>query len=188
MAIKTFTTGEVLTAADTNTYLANSGLVYVTGTTFTTSAAVSLPASTFSSTFTSYRIIFVATVFSAENNLTMRMRAAGADNTVANYEFSIIGYNTAGTLNGVQGQAQTSATISAGVTSGLSLSLDIYNPQAAASTRFTMTSFGKSIGSSVPSPQSGGGAFTGTTSFDALSFLSASNMTGSYTVYGYRIP
>jgi hypothetical protein len=29
MAIKTFTTGEVLTAADTNTYLANSGLVYV---------------------------------------------------------------------------------------------------------------------------------------------------------------
>jgi hypothetical protein len=29
MAIKTFTTGEVLTASDTNTYLANSGLVYV---------------------------------------------------------------------------------------------------------------------------------------------------------------
>jgi hypothetical protein len=27
MAIKTFTTGEVLTAADTNTYLANSGLI-----------------------------------------------------------------------------------------------------------------------------------------------------------------
>jgi hypothetical protein len=30
MAIKTFTTGEVLTASDTNTYLANSGLVFET--------------------------------------------------------------------------------------------------------------------------------------------------------------
>lgn len=29
MAIKTFTTGEVLTASDTNTYLANAGLVFV---------------------------------------------------------------------------------------------------------------------------------------------------------------
>ena len=34
MAVKTFTTGEVLTAADTNTYLANSGLVYVSTTDF----------------------------------------------------------------------------------------------------------------------------------------------------------
>ena len=32
MAIKTFTTGEVLTASDTNTYLANAGLVYITST------------------------------------------------------------------------------------------------------------------------------------------------------------
>ncbi len=29
MAVKTFTTGEVLTAADTNTYLNNGGLVYI---------------------------------------------------------------------------------------------------------------------------------------------------------------
>ena len=29
MAIKTFTSGAVLTAADTNTYLTNSGLVYI---------------------------------------------------------------------------------------------------------------------------------------------------------------
>lgn len=187
MAISsTFVTGQVFTAADAN-LMANSGLTYITGTTFTTSAAVSLPASTFTSSFTSYRIIFVATVFSAENNLTMRMRASGTDNIVANYEFSIVGYNTAGTLNGLQGQAQTAATISSGVTTGLSLSLDIHNPQVVASTRFTMESFGKSIGSSVPSPLSGGGAFTGTTSFDALSFLSASNMTGSYAVYGYRV-
>jgi hypothetical protein len=32
MAIKTFVTGTVLTAADTNEYLANSGLVYITST------------------------------------------------------------------------------------------------------------------------------------------------------------
>jgi hypothetical protein len=30
MAIKTFTSGAVLTSADTNTYLNNGGLVYIT--------------------------------------------------------------------------------------------------------------------------------------------------------------
>ena len=40
MAIKTFTTGEVLTAADTNTYLANSGLVYVASGTVAANTAL----------------------------------------------------------------------------------------------------------------------------------------------------
>ena len=34
MAVKTFSTGEVLTASDTNTYLNNGGLVYITSTIF----------------------------------------------------------------------------------------------------------------------------------------------------------
>jgi len=39
MAIKTFTTGEVLTAADTNTYLTNSGFQYVSSGSFTNAAS-----------------------------------------------------------------------------------------------------------------------------------------------------
>jgi hypothetical protein len=58
MAIKTFTTGEVLTAADTNTYLANSGLVYVAGGSFATAGTVDITG--FNSSFDYYRIIWRA--------------------------------------------------------------------------------------------------------------------------------
>jgi hypothetical protein len=193
MPLTTYTAGEVLTAASLNanfTFAAanpTGGLSFITSATFSAAASVSLPASTFTATYSNYRIIFVATLFSAENNVTMRMRAAGTDNTVANYDYSMVGYNTSSTLNGVQDLAQTSAVVASGLVSGTGLSLDIYNPQATERTRFTMTSYGKSIGSSLASPLSGGGSFTGTTSFDALSFLSASNMTGRYAVYGYNI-
>ena len=67
MAIKTFTSGEVLTAADTNTYLANSGLVYVSTTTLTASGQNI--AGAFSSTYTNYRIVLNNIVTSANNTL-----------------------------------------------------------------------------------------------------------------------
>lgn len=54
MAVKTFTTGEVLTAADTNTYLANSGLQYVSSGTFTNAASFDVTG--FSSTFDYYKV------------------------------------------------------------------------------------------------------------------------------------
>ena len=57
MAVKTFTT-ETLNSADTNTYLANSGLVYITEKTVTSSTETgSAFQSIFTSTYTSYRIV-----------------------------------------------------------------------------------------------------------------------------------
>ena len=56
MAIKTFTTGEVLTAADTNTYLANSGLVYVKSQTIGSAVSSVNVTSAFSSTYDNYVI------------------------------------------------------------------------------------------------------------------------------------
>ena len=59
MAIKTFTTGEVLTASDTNTYLANAGLDYITGTTFSGSTATYIRlVDCFNSKYDNYRIVF----------------------------------------------------------------------------------------------------------------------------------
>ena len=163
-----------------------SGLVFITGTTFSAAATVSLPASTFTSTYTNYRIVFVATAFSAAATMALRMRASGADNTTANYEYSIVGYDIASTLNGAQGSGNTSAVqILPGQTTGCSLSMDIYNPQATELTRMVFTGFGKSTGSGNSSPQMGGASFVLTTSFDSLSFISTSNMTGRYAVYGY---
>jgi len=74
MAIKTFTTGEVLTASDTNTYLANCGLVYVAGSTFAGVTAFDITG--FSSTFTGYRVIIqtrrVDTVGMGTMNVNLR--------------------------------------------------------------------------------------------------------------------
>jgi hypothetical protein len=57
MAIKTFTTGEVLTASDTNTYLANSGLVYVTSVTAGTGVTTITVNNCFSATYDAYQIV-----------------------------------------------------------------------------------------------------------------------------------
>ena len=57
MAVKTFTTGEVLTASDTNTYLNNGGLVYISGTTVGTGVSSVTVSSAFSSTYDNYRVI-----------------------------------------------------------------------------------------------------------------------------------
>jgi hypothetical protein len=179
------TSASVFTASGVS--VSAGGLVFLSSATFSAAATVSLPASTFTSTYANYRIVFVATAFSAEDSLTLRMRASGTDSTAASYEYALIGYTTGGTLNGIQSSGQTSAVIGYALTTGVGLSMDIYNPQATAHTRFTTTSYGKSAATGVASPLSGGGSFAATTSFDALSFISGSNMTGRYAVYGYNI-
>jgi len=56
MAVKTFTS-EVLTSADTNTYLANSGLVYVTQVTVGSAVASVTVSSCFNATYDAYKIV-----------------------------------------------------------------------------------------------------------------------------------
>lgn len=57
MAIKTFSAGEVLTAGDTNTYLANSGLVFISSTNITAGASTATVSNCFSSTYDRYKIL-----------------------------------------------------------------------------------------------------------------------------------
>ena len=66
MAVKTFSTGEVLTASDTNTYLANAGYNYISTTTFTAVATKQFT-SAFSSTYTDYRAILTLTASAGTN-------------------------------------------------------------------------------------------------------------------------
>jgi hypothetical protein len=68
MAIKTFTTGEVLTASDTNTYLANSGLVYVTSATIGSGVSSVTVSGCFSSTYDNYRIVIEGGVGSTSSS------------------------------------------------------------------------------------------------------------------------
>lgn len=188
MALHTFVAGDVLKAQQLNdSFAAVGGMRLVSSATFSAAATVSLPTSTFTASSANYRIVFISDTFSAAAPLTMRMRVGGADSTAASYEYTLIGYDTAGSISGNNGSAQTSAEIGYGVTTGLGLSMDIYNPQATANTRFIFHVYGKRQGASTtPSYLVGGGSFAATTSFDAVSFISTSNMTGRYAVYAYN--
>lgn len=58
MAVKTFTAGSVLTASDTNTFLANAGLVHIKTATVTNAADSGTAfRSIFNSTYDAYRIV-----------------------------------------------------------------------------------------------------------------------------------
>lgn len=76
MAIKTFTTGEVLTASDTNTYLNNGGLVYVTQQTIGTAVTSVTVSNCFSSTYDNYRIIITGGTASANASCAFQLNAS----------------------------------------------------------------------------------------------------------------
>ena len=78
MAIKTFTTGEVLTAADTNTYLANSGLVFVKSQTIGTSVSSVTVSSAFSADYDNYLILMAGNSSTADDNGRMTLGAASS--------------------------------------------------------------------------------------------------------------
>jgi hypothetical protein len=75
MAIKTFTTGEVLTASDTNTYLANAGLVVVSTTTVPASPASSTVtvSGCFSSTYDNYKIMYTGGAASTACDIAIQL-------------------------------------------------------------------------------------------------------------------
>jgi hypothetical protein len=190
MAIKTFTTGEVLTAADTNTYLANSGLVYITGGTQSGSAALNADG-VFTSTYLNYRLELTAVEQSVANNaVRFNFRSGGSTNFNNTYEYAYRGLRTNGT-SGDTSAATTFAEIGiymatyANTMLG-SAAIDIQGPQAA------QTSFGlvNAIGyeGGVYQMRNGGFVYNDVTSFDGfrISLSGSGNIAFKWQLYGYR--
>jgi hypothetical protein len=74
MAVKTFTTGEVLTSSDTNTYLANAGWVYVTSVSVGSTPVQTVSISNaFSSTYTEYMIKVVGIKGNAQVGMAVQL-------------------------------------------------------------------------------------------------------------------
>jgi hypothetical protein len=85
MAIKTFTTGEVLTASDTNTYLANSGLTYITQGTVSANTTLNFT-SIFTSAYDNYRVVFTSSANQTApgNQINLRVRSGSTDLSTGN--------------------------------------------------------------------------------------------------------
>jgi hypothetical protein len=97
MAIKTFVASEVLTAADTNTYLANSGLVYVTSATVGSGVSSVTVANCFNSTYDNYVVVLSGGTSSATSGA---IRLQLGPTSVSNYNTGYYQFLTYGAYSG----------------------------------------------------------------------------------------
>ena len=129
MAVKTFTTGEVLTAADTNTYLANSGLVYVGGGSFTTAANPDFD-NVFSATYDHYRIYLNLTAISTNVEVYFRyIDNTGSVVATTNYDYQLF-ENVSTTLTGASTMGATASRIqfSYATPGYMAATIDLFSP------------------------------------------------------------
>lgn len=193
MAIKTFTTGEVLTASDTNTYLANAGLVYVGEFTASGTSRALVCDNVFTSTYTHYRVVFSLSALSNTNGLYFQYLDSTGATVAVNYYSSAYGQDFttgatafSGVLNGTTavylGYAPNSTT------ARIAGAVEIYNPNVALITNTTGQYSGIASGASY----FGGASYsmnTVTTVMRGIRFDNGggTNLTGKVQIYGYRI-
>lgn len=187
MAVKTFTTGEVLTAADTNTYLANAGLVHIKTATVTNAAdSGSAFRSIFNSTYDAYRIV-CHTLTAATNGALPRMlfyyststeQATTYYSAVTNSIF--IGTSNLTAVNNGAYIGLGAATDNLGL---CSFSIDIH--QVGSSGRGAVViQYNDAYNGSWAS---GGGLVATTRTYDGVKFfMSTGNISMTASVYGYR--
>ena len=186
MSVKTFTS-EILTSSDTNTYLANAGLVYITSGAASAQNRLNIP-SCFSSAYDAYRVEVTNLTHSTANNLIMRFSASGSDTSGTDYATQRSEVN-GGAISGVSitGSSAifpTYANSSAG--SFVSLGFDIMYPFAASPTTVWGSAARVDGGTNLYSVN-----FTGllnnSTSYDGFSLVgNTGNITCGLRVYGYR--
>jgi hypothetical protein len=182
MAIKTFTTGEVLTAADTNTFLANSGLVLVASYTIGSGVTSTSCANAFNSTYDNYRIVVSGGVGSGLSSMALKLGAS-----VTGYNSNVI-YSTyaaptvlVGTSSGT-GEFGFAGYIGANF---MQSTFDLISPNKAAWTTLSNSCWaaGTVMGSSNGTHQ----VATAYTDFSIGPNAVGITMTGgTVTVYGYR--
>lgn len=188
MAIKTFTDNTALPASDINTFLANSGLVYITGASFSGVANVSVN-SCFSATYDHYKLIVANVTKTVAGALIMRYRTGGVDNANAEYNYAQVGLYTNGT--GANNSANNDTLWNLGTYTSATgtylevVNVDIYNPFTTGRTYASGFAIGFNAATFYRTQ-----AMTqyGTYSFDGFTISpAAGTMAGKYAVYGYRI-
>jgi hypothetical protein len=180
MAIKTFTTGEVLTASDTNTYLANAGLVYVTSTTVGSGVSSVTVSNCFSSTYDSY-LIGLSNVVGSTTDTNITLKFSGSTGNTYAY-FSRYDQYFAGT-SGVNNAFNT-ASILIGYSDAnvIGFTFNVLNPNLA---KYT---YANSLSQTRNYSMAQGGVDATTNQHTGFTLTSAAGTFtgGTITVYGYR--
>jgi hypothetical protein len=187
MAVKTFSASEVLTASDTNTYLNNGGLVYISNTTITAGSPTATVSSCFSSTYDRYKIVISTSASAAGGTQGFILIPNGSN--VGNYTSWMYQIATSSTISSGNGPAQTYIFLGYCGNNQMVFELDNYNGFASTGKTGTIR------WSSYDSTQSTGGtgAHWGTngTSNTGFTVQCGGGLTmgaGNIIVYGYRKP
>jgi hypothetical protein len=184
MADQTFTSGQILTAAQMTTLQANSGLVSIG--TYTNVVTTSLTASgCFSSEFAAYRLVFNGSGgIAASGDMTCQF-LVGATPTTVNYTNSIIFNSNAGGPTRAYNAGVANFVIGSNGAAGSVFSYDIFAPAFARPTVVvgTYAGFGttSSFTASNWAQQSDSSLFTG------LTISANDTFSGTLQVYGYRL-
>lgn len=186
MAVKTFGS-ERLVSTDINTYLANSGLVYVTEATVTSGSTYNLP-NCFSATYDSYRVVISDARGTAAIGVQLRFSVAGTPTSTGYYysQHDMI-YGATTTYNqrgGVNVTSINDILVLDGSTAGAT-AFDVFDPFKTNKTIFVGTRTDPrttgTVGANI-------GYLNNNTSYDGMYFNTSSD---SWTnmkirVYGYR--
>lgn len=186
------TNGQVLTADSTQALglkwaaPSSGALTYIT--TVSPSAVISQSVNDcFSSTYKNYLIVINVKASAAAdgNNLAMRLRVGGTDNSSANYQFFGIDGTSASTTVSGNVQASTSYFRMGDIGAGGEGNVVVYisNPQVSEKTAYVSQSSGN--GTSNARYGNYAGNMTVTTSYTGFTlFLGSGDFTGSIRVYG----
>jgi hypothetical protein len=165
------------------------GLVFITGAAFTTATSVSLPNSTFTSTYRNYRLMLDITAVTSDADFTMRLRASGSDDTNAVYNSAQLGLDSGGSASNATNANSTSWNVGESDATFVRYSIvaDVIRPQVAVNTLMVAQYTFVDKAATVNVYRTGGFMFNNATQFDSLTFISsvASSITGVYRVYGY---
>lgn len=182
MSFPVFASGDVLNASDMNAV----GLWKVASTTFSgTSFSIN---NCFTADYTNYRIL-ISGSSTTNTDATFRFRVGGTDFSGANYEYASQGYYS-GTRNDAAGIGQTSIGFTPSLGNGRlsSCSIDVFSPFTTATWKplnANVTYTHNAVGVIV---RNIAGALQSSTAYDGFSVISGGpTMTGTCTVYGYRI-
>jgi hypothetical protein len=183
MAVKTdWTAGQTLTAAQTSTYLANSGLVYVTQVTVGSAVTdVSVPGA-FSTDFDNY-VINCSGINGSATCTKMYFRFEAVDGTPSSTFYSLVGTSMVWGSTTVTGLTDGSwYVLSTDDTHNMSGTFEVFAPFIAAYSWMKSTHAGNAIVKTVQ------GRHTVTTAYPRFRLtVDAGTVTGgTITVYGYR--
>lgn len=184
MAVKTFGS-EILTSGDVNTYLANSGLVYVAGGSFT--GATSFDVTGFSSAYTYYKLEFRAQRVDTTGGLLFYGQLySGATARTTTYYATAFFSSYLGTT-GVGYTTNNGSSFMAGFADSGGYGIQSFDIQGMNSASFTMTGNAWDSGSARQYTL-GASHFVTETNDKIRMSVSTGTATGTWRLYGYREP